>query len=189
MAECIVRIHLILNSDLTPFTSNTGHFDIQLRGSVTIKGKVYSNPIISYAGEIIDNKKVGAVTIWNNGNYTLEKNKMLCTFSLETSSFDPLETWLNANCTFSKSENGSDIYQVTKGEFTSYSPITHSCFAATAVWCDLMGYSYLKTLYEKYTYPNGMDSEHSETGYKNYTAWPLFKTYHRAWNFAELNVG
>lgn len=189
MAECIVRIYLPFKNDHTPNTSTTGHFDIQIKGTITIQDRVYSNPIISYAKTKVEDKVDGEVTVWNKGNYTIDKNFMLCTFSFETSSFDPLETWLNANCTFSKSENGSDIYQVTKGEFTSYSPITHSCFAATAVWCDLMGYSYLKTLYEKYTYPNGMDSEHSETGYKNYTAWPLFKTYHRAWNFAELNVG
>lgn len=191
MANCKVRIYLPLNSDLTPKTGNVGHFDIQMVGNVTLTipvdgtlGKTYTNPIISYGSH--------GVSIYNNGNYTLDSKTMLCSITYSDLNVSKLEEWLNLYCDFAYSENSShgprDNFYVTGDGFETYSKATHSCFAACARWLSLMGNNTLKSIYENYTYPNGTNKAHDPDGYKNYIAWAMFKPYYRAWNIVELKT-
>lgn len=192
MADCKVRIYLPLKDDLTPDTLNVGHYDIQVVGTVSLTipvdgalGKTYTNPIISYAS--------GCVSIYNNGNYTLNSKTMLCSITYSGLNVSKLEEWLNLYCVFTSSdkndgEGPKDNFSVTGDGFETYSYATHSCFAACARWLSLMGNDTLKNIYEHFTYPNGTDKAYDPYGYTNYIAWAMFETYYKAWDMVQLKV-
>lgn len=195
MATCKIRIYLPLKSDLTPNVSEVGHFDMQIMGNFKLKlaklnggselfEKTYTKPIVSYAaGE----NGVGQVSIYNFGTFTIPSNWMLCTTPFDTSDISKLESTLNSACRFVKTATSDlgtyDAFHVTAGEFKKYDRERHSCFAALAAWCDVLGNSYLKTIYNNCTYPNG---KYDAEGFKKYTAWPMFKSYYQAWSFDKI---
>lgn len=199
MATCKVRIHLPLNSDLTPNVAHTGHFEIQIIGTLTLSvrnygesdevaptTRIYTNPIVSYGDGAL-------VSIYNNGQYTLGGNRMLCTISQDASIMGFLESWFNQVCQYqgvdTNNDHGTpDILKVVSGGFATYSYETHSCFAAVAEWLSALGNDTLLNIYNENTWPNGTDKAHNATGYKNYTAWPMFKRFYRSWNFEVLNT-
>lgn len=169
---CRINIYLPLNSNLSPATSSTGHFDIQImKSSVSLMGKTYSNPHVSYGG--------AGVTITNGSSFTLPEKYLHCylPFTVTDDDITNLDTnWLKKYC----ASSSNNVYDVTSGDFKTYSVKRYNCFGAAAQWCNLMGYSTLKNIYDKYT--DGSD------GYKNYIAWAMFKTYHMAWTYAALNT-
>ena len=169
---CRINIYLPLNNDLTPDTDNVGHFDIQiLKSSVSLMNKTYSNPHISYGGE--------GVTITNGSDFTLGSKCMRCymPFTVTDDDITTLDNnWLKRYCATSS----TNTYDVTSGDFKTYRKERYNCFGAAAQWCHLMGYSTLKSIYDRYT--NDGD------GYKNYIPWAMFNTYHMAWTYAALRT-
>lgn len=192
MATCKIRIHLPLKDDLTPDTTNVGHYDLQLSGNLSIScpyasndsktfTKKYTNPIISFGTR--------GISIYDNSEYSPESQLMFCSLSFVTSSFAPLVTWFDdCACKYIEQTNisnrgNSDLFEATIGDFVTYAPEKTSCFAALAAWCERLGYTKLIDIYNDATYPNGL---YNSNGYKKYTAWPMFKTYYRYWTFDKL---
>ena len=192
--DCFVRIWLPLTSALKPNTSSTGHFDIQINAptfsfatkaygsnSDAVTTRTYLNPVISYASD--------GVTVYNAENFEIPENCLMCKFQFtgDDAGIANVIEWLETYCEYNAAASSSDthVYKVTSGDFETYSVGEHSCFACAAVWCNLLGYSTLLNIYNNYTYPNG---SYDSDGYENYTAWPMFRAYHRGWIFDELNV-
>lgn len=195
MATCKIRIYLPLKSNLTPYVSEVGHFDMQIIGNFTLRlpkldddselfERTYTNPIISYAA---GKNGVGQVSIFNFGAHNLPSSWMLCTTPFDASNVSDLQSALTSVCKFvgaTTDDFGTyDAFYVTSGEFKNYDYGRHSCFAALAVWCDILGNSYLRTIYNNCTYPNG---KYDAEGYKKYIAWPMFKSYYQAWSFDKI---
>ena len=193
--DCFIRIRLLLTDELKPDRDGIGHFDLQINKanfhfesktynnySETKITRSYTNPIISYGGG-------GYVTVCDASNDTMIDKTMMCKHKIigNDQGVDEIIDWLEKYCEFD-SEKSSNIvhkYKVTSGKFKTYEKADRSCFACAAVWCELLGYSTLMNIYNENTYPKGkLDSN----GYKKYTAWPMFRTYHRSWIFDKLRV-
>lgn len=169
---CKIRIYLPLQDNLCPNQAGTGHFDIQImKSNFSVFGRTYTNPVISYAGN--------GVTIANGTKAVIPPNHMLCYLAVTVSDSDVsklITDWLEEYC----QNNNSDVYPVVKGDFKTYTLQRYNCFGAVADWMNVMGEPYLKSIHTKYS--------NSGDGYKNYTAWPMFKTYYKAWVFDTLNI-
>lgn len=193
--NCYIRTWLPLTVELKPNTGSTGHFDLQINktnfefatktygsSSATKTTRSYDNPILSYGGG-------GYVTVYDSADYVMDDDMLMCKYKFtgnDTGISDVIE-WLETYCEYDAAESSSTIhkYKVVSGKFATYNKIDRSCFACAAVWCEMLGYSTLMNIYNNYTYPNGnLDSD----GYKNYTAWPMFRANHRAWIFDALKV-
>lgn len=169
---CKIRIYLPFNDNLCPDQNEKGHFDIQImKSDFKVFNTPYVNPIISYAGN--------GVTITNGANQVLPDKSMLCYLAVTVSESDIsalITNWLEAYCR----NDGSNVYPVIGGDFKNYTVQRYNCFGAVADWMNVMGEPYLKSIHSKYS-DNG-------DGYKNYTAWPMFRSYYKAWVFDSLNV-
>lgn len=190
MATCKVRIYLPLTKTLTPDTKKTGHYEIQIIGPISfrvptynntlvIKTLSYTNPIISYGSE--------GISIYDNGGCSCPKNKMLCTLSINVSSFKSFKSWIKRYCEYDGSSSSStkDILKVTSGDYKKYSTQKRNCFGAVSEWCNCMNYATLKSIYESSTFPN---DKYDSSGYKKYIAWPMFKSYYKNWTFADIHT-
>lgn len=183
---CKIRIFLPLNANRTPYTSNTGHYDIQLNksnvqittsdASGAMVTRTYKNPIFSYDGK---------VTVYNASDFSTPDKFLMCSigFTVDDAAVDKLRAWMTEYCSFTASEGTSDYYRVTQGILQDYKITYSNCFAAAATWCSVMGNDLLTNIYKKYSYPNG---KLDEQGYKNYMAWPMFKSFHRVWTFDSM---
>lgn len=182
MAKGTVRIYLQFSGKIPNY--DVGHYELQVEGQITVHGKSYVNPILSYG------VKGNSLDIFNNGAQGLTDNWMLCTaaFDFDSGKLALLENWLNSCCgttyTVGEVPGGiSDRYYVEYGDFHKYETERYNCFAAVAVWCELLGNPALKGIYNQYSYPNGV---YNPNGYTNYGAWAMFGNYYRSWVFEML---
>lgn len=169
---CKIRIHLPLTSGLKPNTGNSGHYDIQImKTGLTLLGKTYNNPIISYGG--VDGN--GKVEIGNGSSFSPKADHLYCHAPITVTDAqlsDFIEGWLNEYC---DKETSGHIYSVTSGDYKTYSKSNHNCFGAVGEWCALMGDPFLKSIHDPKTYTE-------------YYAWPMYEQYHTAWIYDALKT-
>lgn len=189
-----IRIYLPLDANRKPATGGSGHYNLQVNMSnfsLTVKEygststatttRTYTNPIISY-GDV-----GGYVQVCNATNLSVTGTQMLatCPFTVDTAAVNALKAWLETHCEYGYTSNGFDYYRVVSGNFVAYDLPRYNCFSATATWCKEMGNNVLWNIYQSKSYPNGT---YNPNGYKDYYAWPMFATYHRAWVFNTLSL-
>lgn len=164
---CKIRIHLPLTSGLKPDTGNTGHYDIQImKTGLTLLGKTYNNPIISYGSD--------GVSIYNGSEFAPRTRCMYCHAPITVTDANIsnfVTNWLEKYC---DGATGAGLHKVTSGAYANYSKEKYNCFGAVGEWCALMGDSFLKSI-------------HDSNSYTGYIAWVMYKQYHTAWIFDQLN--
>lgn len=180
--NCHVRIYVPLKSDGSPATSQSGRYDLQIDsiGGATLNFDSHTkvvNPVFSYTGFSGDGyvrifNEAKTTQVYDTGHYLLCKFDFTATAEKVTSFIKTLQGMLNYSSYYSN--NDCSVYRVTAEPFDTYLRSSTNSFAATAVWCNMLG---LSALYDIYN---------SSSDYTDYDAWELFDQLYTAWSFEEL---
>lgn len=157
-----------------------GHYEIQLSGTMTLLGKNYTDPVISY-GKMGSNDSRGKIEICNCADRSVEAYQLLCTWPIAVNGNPEtvMQNWLQQYSTICNDvpedaiKANTDVYTVV-GAHEQYSKEASNCFMVTAEWCSLMGNDTLKDILEE------------KNHFSQYTAWPMFLMNHTEWYFEKL---
>lgn len=172
-----VRIYVDVDSRgrIVRDNTKTGHFELEIDNNghtVDFDGHSFVDPVFSFGRSGTQ----GTVTVFD-GSQVNHSNSLLYSFEFTTSGSsvqDLLMNTLRRDWLDTDSETPNSIgtvYNVTKGDFTTYRIETHNCFTALAAWCSVLGYNQLTNIVA------------SSASYTDYIAWRMYDQYGKNWTY------